>query len=86
MSEQRLQEFSRRLAEEEREPSTIRKYVQDAERFAVWLGERPVSREAAAEWKERLRKSGLRAETVNSKLSALNKLFAFAGWPEFRVK
>lgn len=74
------------LQKEEREAGTIEKYLRDVRDFAEWLEGRAVSKEAAVAWKEELRGRGYRPESVNSKLAALNKFFAYMNWPECRVK
>lgn len=78
--------FQKHLKSEEREQSTIEKYLRDLRLFAAWLTGREVTAETAAEWKHHLRTEGYKPETINSKLSALNKFFAFMQWPECRVK
>ena len=72
--------FQQYLREEERSPGTVRKYLRDVEAFFRWLDGRPVTREAAAAWKEHLLTTGHAAVTVNSMLAALNGLFRFLGW------
>lgn len=74
------------LCEDEREPSTIQKYLREVEAFAKWTEDQPVTKELVSRWKEHLQKSGHQPVTVNGKLSALNKLFAFLGWSDCRVK
>ena len=78
--------FKRHLQSEERVPATIRKYLRDIRSFVAWLGARPLGKDAAAGWKEYLRASQLCPETVNSKLSALNKFFRFLRRQECCVK
>lgn len=68
------------LRTEEHTPSTIEKYLRDTRAFAVWLEGRPVTRELAAEWRDRLLSSGHKPSTVNSMLAAVNGLFRFLGW------
>ena len=81
-----LAAFRRWLLEEEREPATIEKYLREVRAFAIWLEGAPVTKEGATAWKARLTASGFQPGTVNGKLSALNKFFAFLGWPDCRVK
>ena len=69
-----LPAFSRYLQGEERERGTIEKYRRDIEQFVLWLGECPVTAEAAVSWKEYLRAAGYKPESINGKLSALNKI------------
>ena len=81
-----LDEFFRYLREDERESSTIEKYLRDVQTFAAWLDGQPVCKEQVTRWKEHLQKSGYQPVTVNGKLSALNKFFSFLGWSNCRVK
>jgi len=74
------------LKEDEREPTTIEKYLRDVQAFINWLGEQPVCKEEVSQWKEHLRKTGHQPVTINGKLSALNKFFTFLGWMDCRVK
>lgn len=78
--------FHQFLREDEREQSTIQKYLRDVQAFADWLGGQPVTKEQVTRWKEHLQKSGCQPVTVNGKLSALNKFFSFLGWSDCRVK
>ena len=78
--------FHHFLKEDEREPATIEKYLRDVRAFANWAGNRPVTKELAARWKEHLQKTGCQPVTVNGKLSAINKFFSFLGWSDCRVK
>ncbi len=78
--------FRQHLRQEEREESTIEKYLRDLQLFAAWLAGRAVTAESVADWKNYLRTEGYKPETINSKLSALNKFFAFMRWPEYRVR
>ena len=78
--------FRQHLKSEEREQGTIEKYLRDLQLFASWLSDRTVTAESVAGWKNYLRTAGYKPETINSKLSALNKFFAFMQWPECRIK
>lgn len=86
MEAMQLVEFRGWLLEDERERSTIEKYLRDVEMFFSWAGARKVTKELVARWKEYLQRTGHRPVTVNGKLSALNKFFSFLGWNECRVK
>lgn len=78
--------FQQHLAGEERERSTIEKYMREVRLFQTWLTERPVTTKIVACWKNHLRTEGYKPETINSKLSALNKFFGFMGWSECHMK
>jgi len=86
VSNKEIEAFAQYLRDEEREPGTIEKYLRDIRAFTVWADRREINKELVAAWKEHLKKLGLQPETVNSKLSALNKFFAFLGRNDLRVK
>lgn len=78
--------FKQYLQREERVAGTIDKYLRDIRTFAEWLGDRPIAKESATGWKAYLCSLKLCPETVNSKLSALNKYLKFLGRKECCLK
>lgn len=86
LSKEQLSAFRRWLYEEECSSGTVGKYLRDIRDFLLWLGRNPITKEAVSQWKEKLQRSGIVPGTVNSKLSALNKLFGYLGWRDCRVK
>ena len=78
--------FQQHLTTEEREASTIEKYLREVGFFQSWLAERAVTAETVSDWKRCLYAEGHKPETINSKLSALNKFFSFMGWLELRTR
>ena len=48
------EQFCQALIQEERSTGTIEKYLRDVSAFRTWLGNRSVTKELTAEWKERL--------------------------------
>ena len=85
ITEETLAAFARQLGEEERSPATLEKYLREVRQFAAFLGGREVTRELAAAWREELSARQSPA-TVNGKLTALDRLLAFLGWEDCRVK
>lgn len=86
-----ISEFALYLEEEEKSPATIEKYGRDVRQFSLWLREQnppflQVTKAAVSRWKEVLIKEGRSPSTVNGKLSALDKFFAFTGWEDCRVR
>ena len=77
--------FRQHLKQEDREQSTIEKYLRDLRLFAIWLSGRAVTAETVANWKNHLRAEGYKSETINSKLSSLNKFFMFMQWTDCRT-
>ena len=85
ITEETLAAFARQLGEEERSPATLEKYLREVRQFAAFLGGREVTRDLAAAWREELSARQSPA-TVNGKLTALDRLLAFLGWDDCRVK
>ena len=66
-------------------PATVVKYRREAAAFAAWLGEEELTAERAAEYRDRL--TACRTTTgANGAVSALNKLFAFLGRQDCRLR
>ena len=86
LTEERVAGFREHLEGEEHGKATVEKYVRNVRFFAAWLDGEAVSREAVARWKAHLQGEGLSPCTVNAKLSALNRFFAYAGLEGCRVK
>lgn len=86
LSLEQIADYHRWLRLEERTPATVEKYLRTVRSFACWLEGRPVNREAAAQWKERLVEKHYAPATVNAALAALNGLFRFLGWEDCRVR
>ena len=81
-----LRAFQQHLEREERSAATVEKYLREARRFSAWLDGGAVSKASAARWKEHLLQAGYCPGTVNGKLTALDRLLAFLGWEDCRVK
>ena len=86
MTAEQIMDFGLYLREQEREGSTIEKYLHDVRDFCVWLDGQAIDKEQTARWKEHLTQTGLAPATVNGKIAALNGFLDFAGWRECRVK
>ena len=83
---QQIVDYGTYLRRQEREGSTIEKYLHDVREFCVWMNGAALDKEQTARWKEYLTQSGLAPATVNGKIAALNGFLDFAGWRECRVK
>ena len=81
-----VQGFARYLCELEYAPGSREKYLRDIRIFQKWSTQQTVDRELTAAWKNHLMDKGCRPETINSKLSALNRFFSYMGWDELRVR
>jgi len=81
-----LDQFKNYLKNEERESSTINKYLHDVQTFANWLQDREVTKENLTTYKEYLIRKKYNPKTVNGIFSAINKFLVFAGMGELKVK
>ena len=78
--------FEEYLRTEEREQTTIEKYLRNIRISAAWLGNVSVTKSAVIAWKEHLLAERYAPATVNAALASLNAFFKFTGWEECRVK
>ena len=80
-----LREFVQDLKCQGHGPATVVKYHREAATFAAWLGEEELTAERAAEYRDHL--ITCRTTTgANGAISALNKLFAFLGRQDCRLR
>lgn len=86
ISKERIMEYRDYLYTEERSAGTVDKYMRDLQAFARWLNGKAVSKELLVQWKEHLQVQHYAPVTINSMLAALNGLFRFLGWEEYRIK
>ena len=83
---EQITDFAKHLRQGERSSGTIENYLRHVRAFAAWLGGRPVTKEAATEWKEYLLDKGYCPSTINAMVGGLNRFLAFVGWQECQVK
>ena len=81
-----IQQFKSYLKNEERESSTIAKYLHDVQVFVGWLGEKEITKEKLTGYKEYLIEKKYNPKTINGILSAINKFLTFVGQSELKVK
>lgn len=86
ITNEQLQEFKEYLKNEERESSTIAKYLHDVQVFVGWLGEKEITKEKLTCYKEYLIEKKYNPKTINGILSAINKFLTFVGQSELKVK
>ena len=79
MTRELLITYRLHLRTEEHAPGTIEKYLRDLRALSLWLEERRLTKELAAEWKAHLLSAGYMPVTINSMLAALNGLCRFLG-------
>ena len=86
LSAENIAAYAAYLRSEEKSPATMEKYLHDIRLFATWLGGRTVTKEIVTEWKGVLSAANYAPTTINTKISAVNGLFAYLGWSDCRVK
>lgn len=78
--------FREYLIREEKAEETIEKYIREIKNFYKDFKNSDIGKEDIVKYKNKLLKSELNPNTINSKLSALNGLFKFLNHPEYCIK
>ena len=87
LTPQLIEDYLRRLAEDERCAATIDKYRRDLLRFYEFLPpDKAVDKAVVLSWKEQLVARKYASSSVNVMLASVNGLLTFAGRPEWRAK
>lgn len=87
LTPQLIEDYLRRLAEDERGAATIDKYRRDLLRFYEFLPpDKAVDKAVVLSWKEQLVVRKYASSSVNVMLASVNGLLTFAGRPEWRAK
>lgn len=86
LTAQKIEAFSRHLAEEEKSTVTVEKYLRDTRAFFVFIEGRTVCKDLTVAYKKHLVDSGYAVGSINSMLASLNSLFRFLGWEDCKVK
>ena len=86
ISKENCARFAASLRAEDRSQGTVSKYLRDIRAFAAWLGDRELTPETAAGWRDRLLEQGFAPVTINSMLSAVNRFLGFLGQEKCRIR
>ena len=87
LTPQLIEDYLRRLAEDERGAATIDKYRRDLLRFYEFLPpDKAVDKAVVLSWKEQLVARKYASSSVNVMLASVTGLLTFAGRPEWRAK
>ena len=80
-----IAEFKKYLVLGERSAATIEKYIRDVKALAVYAKDGEITKETVNAYKKYLQ-TVFAVRSVNSMLASINRLFAFLGWHDLRVK
>lgn len=80
-----IAEFKKYLVLGERSAATIEKYIRDVKALAVYAKDGEITKETVIAYTKYLQ-TVFAVRSVNSMLASINRLFAFLGWHDLRVK
>lgn len=86
ITSEHLSGYREALRAAERSVSTLESYIRYAREFAIWLDQRELTHQAAADWKNTLTEGLLAASTINCKIAAVNGLLSYLGRPDCRLR
>lgn len=87
ITSQMVEKFREYLYEEEKSPTTIKKYICDLNKLSIYAGEQEITKKLVINYKEYLQSSRkYKSGSINSFLVAINCFFQFMGWEDLRVK
>ena len=79
-------QFEHSLYEQEKSTVTVKKYCRDAQLFADYCAERPLTKDIVISYKQSLQDKGYAPTSVNLTLAAVNCFLKFMGHPDFCVR
>lgn len=78
--------FATYLKNEEKSENTIQKYIHDIQDFMHFMNCLGITKEMVIAYKNKLISENYAIRSINSMLAALNSLFTFLNWEDFKVK
>ncbi len=86
ITETMIEQYARKLYEEEKSSATIEKYVRDVRVFSKYAGNQAITKELTIAYKRDLPSKGYAVISANSMLASLNSFLSFCGRSDCRVK
>ena len=86
ITQELIKEYEIHLKNEEKSQNTLDKYLRDVKAFAMYMGDRVVTKSDVVAYKNDLIKQQYAIRSINSMLASLNSLFSFLGWNDCKVK
>ena len=85
MNKEMIENYRRKLREDERAENTINKYIRDIKDFYMFLDGKEINKEIVMEYKQRL-SNNYKGTSANSMLAAVNGFLSFMGPDNLKVK
>ena len=85
MNKEMIENYRRKLREDERAENTINKYIRDIKDFYMFLDGKEINKEIVMEYKQRL-SNNYKGTSANSMLAAVNGFLSFMGQDNLKVK
>lgn len=85
ITSEQINVFKEYLFEEEKQTSTINKYIHDIECFRVWLDKKEVDKAKVLEYKKHL-VSIYAPRSVNTIIASINSFFNYLEWYDLKIK
>jgi len=81
-----VDDFAAYLKNEEKSENTIQKYIHDIQDFMHFMNYLEITKGMVIAYKNKLISENYAIRSINSMLAALNSLFTFLNWEDFKVK
>ena len=85
MNKEMIENYRRKLREDERAENTINKYIRDIKDFYMFLDGKEINKEIVMKYKQRL-SNNYKGTSANSMLAAVNGFLSFMGQDNLKVK
>ena len=86
ITETMIEQYARKLYEEEKSSATIEKYVRDVRAFSKYAGNQAITKELTIAYKRDLPSKGYTVISANSMLASINSFLTFCGRSDCKVK
>lgn len=86
LTQNAIDDFAAYLKNEEKGENTIQKYIHDIQDFMRFANYLEITKGMVIEYKNKLISENYAIRSINSMLAALNSLFTFLEWEDFKVK
>lgn len=83
---QNLNEFKRKLIQEEKSEVTLQKYMRDVMKFLDYASHQEITKDLILSYKKHLQDEGYALRSINSMIASLNSFLEFMGWSDFKVR